>query len=91
MSRRRYNRAPYRPMLETDWAFVEKHCPGARDAWARDVGLPDADYTIGVSGGHPTYPRRAVAMRRDWTSVPVPERKRFEYLLSEKTWRQTLP
>ena len=80
----RYTNAP-------DWRFIEKRCPGARAAWKRDVGLPDDNFTIGITGGAPTYPLRAIAYTRDWSGTPAEERMRFEYLLAEKTWRQTHP
>jgi hypothetical protein len=86
--RRRYNRAPYVPANTPDWHFVEKHCPGALTAWKRDVGLPDADFMIGVTGGSANYPLRAIASPRDWSSVSAARRKCYEYLLTDKTWRQ---
>ena len=76
---------------EPNWSFIEKRCPGARAAWDRDVGLPDNNFTIGVTGGAPTYPLRAVAHTRNWSSGPAEERRRFEYLVTEKAWRQTHP
>lgn len=42
-------------MSEPNWGFIEKHAPGARAAWTREVGLKAA--TIGVTG----KPLRAVA------------------------------
>ena len=89
--RRRYNRVPYLATRMPSWSFIDKHCPGASATWERDVGLPADDFTIGITGGGPTYPQRVVATTRDWTSVPVEDRKRFEYLLTEKLWRQTHP
>ena len=75
----------------SNWSFIEKRCPGAHAAWSRDVGLPENSFTFGVTGGDRAYPLRAVANTRDWSSVPAEERRRFEYLHTEKTWRQTHP
>lgn len=33
-----------------DWEWHEKHSPGLKKAWKRDVSLDDREFEIGVSG-----------------------------------------
>ena len=57
MKRPRIQRIP------TEWSYVERFCPGAYQAWLRDVDLPTADgqFMIGVTG-RPLY---VVAVNQD--------------------------
>ena len=46
---------PARPPIcderkEPGWKFLEKHVPGIRAAWERDVRLPAAEFSFGITG-----------------------------------------
>jgi len=58
----------------TCWRFIEKKCPGARAAWARDVGLPENQFQMGISG-KPFY---CSATERDWFANPQSQRRQFK-------------
>lgn len=63
------------------WDFIDKHCPGAHAAWMRDLGLPDREFIVGITG----KPSRAVAWSKDWFTLPELLRQSFVY--QDGTWR----
>lgn len=79
------SRASYKSIEGPAWDFIDKHCPGAHGAWKRDVGLPDHEFTIGVTG----RPMRAVAWSKDWTALPELLRKHFTYNGTDRAWRSS--
>lgn len=78
----------YSARKRAGFRFIETHVPGAMKAWDRDVGLPMDEFTFGITGGSAKYPLRAVAHSRGWFDDP-PDRRRYECLAAEKTWRPT--
>lgn len=62
-----------------DWKFLLKYFPDAFKAWKRDVGLPDQEFTIGVSGSRKNGTLRLSASDRDWYARHPKDRRMFAY------------
>lgn len=61
------------------WKFIARSFPDAQAAWERDVGLPDIEFTIGISGDKKLGTFHAIASDRDWYARHPRDRRIFVY------------